>query len=390
MKILIVCHSSIISLNQQLYVEMEKHPGVEILLIVPETWRDEYSKGFLTSKAHPDAHYEALRPPVSFSGHVSLHFYKKIPLDKIKKFQPDLIYMTQEPWSLACLQFRLLAKKLHIPFVFHIHQNIFKNLPPPFAQFEQAAIKDCLIAFGCSQDSLDILKKKGLTRPGYLVPHAVEVSKFYPGAEEERRQQWGVGGGSVVIGYLGRFVPEKGVDRIIEAAAPLIKEGRDVRVLCVGGGDEQPLLEEKARALGISERVHFPGGVKHDDAGFAMRTFDILVLPSRTWPNWKEQFGRVLVEAWACGIPCVGSDSGEIPHLIRATGGGLVFPEDDIPAFTDALRKLVVDPALREKLAKSGQEAALTRYTYPAVAAQIVGLFRSALNLPEPAPDAEQ
>jgi L-malate glycosyltransferase len=389
MKILIVCHSSIIVLNQQLYVEMEKHPGVEIMLFIPETWRDEYSSGSLRSKAHPDARYIAQTPPVFFSGNVSLHFYKKLPLKEINNFKPDLIYMTQEPWSLSCLQFSMLANSKKIPFVFHIHQNIFKNLPFPFSYFEKKAIDGCRVAFGCSQDSLDILKKKGLKKPAYLVPHAVEVSKFFPGREPERRSAWGLGE-SVVIGYLGRFVPEKGLDDLLAAVAPLISEGLDVRVCCVGGGVEKDALETQARALGIAERVHFPGGVPHDQAGEAMRSFDILALPSRTRPNWKEQFGRVLVEAWACGIPTVGSDSGEIPHLIRKTGGGLVFEEGNIPSFTDALRKLVTDPELRKTQGASGQRHALESYTFPAVASQIVGLLRSALGEVEPAPDTEQ
>ena len=63
--------------------------------------------------------------------------------------------------------------------------------------------------------------------------------------------------------------------------------------------------------------------IPSDQVAVEMRKLHALVLPSRTTPRWKEQFGRVLIEAMACGVPPVGSDSGEIPHVID--DAGLVF-----------------------------------------------------------------
>ena len=75
-----------------------------------------------------------------------------------------------------------------------------------------------------------------------------------------------------------------------------------------------------------------------DADGYAQ--LDVLVLPSRTTPTWKEQFGRVIVEALWCGVPVVGSDSGEIPWLIGLTGGGLMFPEGDHAALAGGSTRL--------------------------------------------------
>jgi len=104
---------------------------------------------------------------------------------------------------------------------------------------------------------------------------------------------------------------------------------------------------------------------------------DALVLPSLTRPNWKEQFGRVLVEAMACGVPVVGSDSGEIPNVIGEAG--MIFAEGDVWALRARLSRLMADPALREELARKGRERVLAHYTQAQVAAETYQVYRELL-----------
>ena len=99
----------------------------------------------------------------------------------------------------------------------------------------------------------------------------------------------------------------------------------------------------------------FTGYIPHDEAARYLASFDVLVLPSETQPNWKEQFGRVVIEAMACGTPVVGSDSGAIPRLIESTGGGLIFHEGVPQHLADQLRLCVGDTSLVERLGKLGQ-----------------------------------
>ena len=87
----------------------------------------------------------------------------------------------------------------------------------------------------------------------------------------------------------------------------------------------------------------------------AAERLDCLALPSLTRPNWKEQFGRVLVEAMACQVPVVGSDSGEIPNLVG--DAGLIVPEGDAAALAAALRRLRDDAVLRASLGWPGGRA---------------------------------
>ena len=82
----------------------------------------------------------------------------------------------------------------------------------------------------------------------------------------------------------------------------------------------------------------------------------MLVVPSETQPNWKEQFGRVITEAMASGTPVVGSSSGEIPNLVQKADGGLIFPEKNAGEFATCLRALMTQEELRERYAENGRK----------------------------------
>jgi glycosyltransferase involved in cell wall biosynthesis len=104
------------------------------------------------------------------------------------------------------------------------------------------------------------------------------------------------------------------------------------------------------------------------------RGLDLLVLPSRTRPNWKEQFGRVLIEAMATGVPVVGSDSGEIPHVIG--DAGIIFPEDDVVTLRETIEKIMGDEELRRRLAQAGRERVLERYTQAQIALETYQVYQ--------------
>ncbi len=168
---------------------------------------------------------------------------------------------------------------------------------------------------------------------------------------------------------MGRLVPEKGLTDLLHAAA-LLKDSDlpSFQVLLVAAGPQEEELRTLAGHLDIADSVVFAGRVPHHQAGNAMQCMDIFVLPSLTRPNWKEQFGRVIVEALACHVPVIGSDSGQIPFLIRDTEGGLVFPEGNSKALAECLHTLLASANQRMQAALCGGEAVRRRYTYDAVA----------------------
>ena len=177
------------------------------------------------------------------------------------------------------------------------------------------------------------------------------------------------------MGYIGRIVPEKGIGILLRAAAQL--DG-DWRLRLVGGGSARGETESLARSLGISEKVAFIGQLPSTDLPDQYRKLDALVLPSLTRPNWKEQFGRVLVEAMAGGVPVIGSDSGAIPGVIG--DAGLIVPEGDVEALAAALRDLREMPALRSELIERGRARFLAHFTHERIAEATVDVYKVLLD----------
>jgi glycosyltransferase involved in cell wall biosynthesis len=141
------------------------------------------------------------------------------------------------------------------------------------------------------------------------------------------------------------------------------------RLVLVGSGPMQPALQSLSERLGVGERVQFISAKPLAELPALMNALDVLVLPSRTTPSWKEQFGRVIIEAQACGVPVIGSASGAIPEVIG--DAGLVVAERDPAALAAALNRLAGDPQLARDLAGRGRGRVEERFTWARVAAQM-------------------
>jgi glycosyltransferase involved in cell wall biosynthesis len=115
--------------------------------------------------------------------------------------------------------------------------------------------------------------------------------------------------------------------------------------------------------------------VPSTEIGSLIAGFDLLVLPSRSTPAWKEQFGRVLVEAMLCEVAVVGSSSAEIPNVIG--DAGVVFPEGDTGALSAALSRLAADPAERRRLGVAGRQRALRLFTQRRIADATYDVYRA-------------
>jgi glycosyltransferase involved in cell wall biosynthesis len=215
-----------------------------------------------------------------------------------------------------------------------------------------------------------VLRAKGYSGHARVIPQfGVDPEVFKPAASAAGLTE------PYLVGYSGRLVREKGVDLLLEAMARL--EG--AWKLCImGDGPERGNLVALAGRLGIADRVTFRGLIAPSQMPEMYPSLHSLVLPSRTMPNWKEQFGRVLIEAMACGVPVVGSDSGEIPHVIG--DAGLVFPEGDADALQSTLALLQGDGALRQKLARRGRSRVLERYTQVQVARATHEVYLETIN----------
>jgi glycosyltransferase involved in cell wall biosynthesis len=134
---------------------------------------------------------------------------------------------------------------------------------------------------------------------------------------------------------------------------------------------KQQLLTH-ATELGVGDRLELVGWT--NDVPAELRQLDVLALPSHTTRGWKEQFGRVLIEAMSCGVPVIGSSSGEIPNVIG--DAGLIYPEGDVQALAATIQRLAEQPTLYADLARRGRARVLERYTQAALARQYYEVYR--------------
>ena len=289
--------------------------------------------------------------------------------------------MNHEPYAVATAQvFLANHRTIRKPIGFYSCQNIRKKYPPPFHWTEKMVLRQSRFFFPISREVEDVVRGKGYAGESAILPLGIDPDTYHPRDDAlQVRQEIGAAQDEILIGYVGRIVPEKGLMTLLSA----LEQIRDLpwRLLMVGAGPMEVDFDERARSLNLADRIRRIGFVSHDAAPRYLSACDILTLPSETQPNWKEQFGRVIIEAMACGVPVVGSDSGEIPILIRETGGGLIFRERDPNELRDRLATLIRDPQLRLQLAAHGRDAVRQRYELPVLASRFAATIIQSLDV---------
>ena len=335
-------------------------PGVELTVVVPPSWREIRAGEQVLERRHT-AGYELIVAPIRFNGHHHTHFYPTLGRI-VRRVRPEIFHVDEEPFNLATAQAFWAASRVGARTLFVTWATVFRNYPPPFSLFERYTHRRAAAAIAGNQDALDILRRRGYGGPTEIVPLAIDPA-LYPPREGGR-------GDTFTIGFLGRLVREKGGHLLLDAAARLRGAWR---VLFLGDGVEAANLRAQAERLGIADRVEFVPAVPSTEVPRWLHRLDALAVPSLTMPNWKEQFGRVIIEAMAAAVPVVGSDSGEIPRVIGEAG--LIAAEGDAEALAAALQGLLDDEPRRLRLAAAGRERVLANYTWARVAQQYHGLY---------------
>ena len=376
MKVLLISHTcQSRTEGQPKAVCLHRLPGLELRVLVPDRWR----------------HYGAWRKPDPVDpsqfrlevGHASLpwlpgaqfyaHWYPGLA-KLLREFRPDIIDLWEEPWGLvsahACwLRDRLLP---HARVISETEQNVNKRLPPPFETFRRYVYRRADFVVCRNAEAQEVVRAKGYAGLMQVVPNAVDAELFRPmdRADCRRRLPPALGRFDFLAGYVGRLVEEKGLLDLVEAlefCPPTLG------LLLVGAGPLRARLEQRARELGREGQIVFEPARPLDELPDLMNALDVLVLPSRTAPGWKEQFGRVIIEAYACGVPVVGSDSGAIPEVVGA--GGVIFPEGNVHALAETLVALRSDPARCARLGQAGHVLVNERYTWQHVAETMMSVY---------------
>ena len=351
----VVSHSCVRVTNQSVYEEIARNRTVALL--VPDRWRDEYAPDGFKPVFAPGLAQTARSLRIALPGRPQRHFYVANPIATLKHLAPSHLLIEQEPYSLSALEWGVSAARLGVPFSLRVAENMERTLPPPVKAWTRYLLKRAQWVMGCGEGTRELMARWGAGSRSVVVPLSVPAWSE-PNAPLE-------GHAIFTVGYAGRLTKPKGVYDLVQAMEMM---QHPARVIFIGDGAERTPLAATPGVTVQPER-------QDEKIREAYRQLDVLVVPSRTTPTWKEQFGRVIVEALWSGVPVVGSDSGEIPNLIETTGGGRIFPEGDVARLADILDELARDPAQRATLAQAGQRAAMERYSPRAVAQTIETLL---------------
>jgi len=360
LKVLFTWHAAVVPGNRAYAKSLAAGGDLDVTLLIPERWDESTS---LVEAGQPQGDgYRVIVGPVK-NPYKGLSFYYPRAAEYLREVAPDAILLYEEPYSYAAWHFLYHARKLRpgIKFIFYTWQNLVCRYSFLRRQIERYVFRHSHLAIAGSKDVEDVLRTRGFAKPLRIVPLALDPGDFPAFEPAGLRQQLGLDG--FAVGYVGRLTREKGLEDLIDALAML--KDRPVRALFVGGGPDEAALKARAEQAGIAGRILWLKGVPNQEMYKYYRVMDALVLPSRTMPWWKEQFGRVLIEAMISGTPVVGSSSGEIPRVVG--DAGLVFPEGDAAALCGCLMRLLDEPDLGRRLAAAGKARVLANYTWERV-----------------------
>src|SRR3989344_703234 len=357
MKLLIIYHGGLMSCAKSIFREYAAQ-GVDLTVIVPSKIAagSMYSSSGYSSYSKNDNEKTyrffpvKLRKPDSYGE--GFKFFQLF--FAIKKINPDLIHVFDEYSSFYLFQtmlcrYLLFGKK--IPVLSYTFQNIAFKTPPLIFKislrfFKRIAYrvlyffiffynKKALNGVTTSNfEAISNIKNSGFLGPQKRIFFGIDFNIFFQKDKNLCREKLSISKNIKLVGYFGKLVQEKGVAELVVATSKI----KDCHVMFVGDGDFKEELKKMTGSLNITERVYFYDSVKNQELVDYYNCLDVFVLASKTTTDWKEQYGRVLVEAMACHIPVVGSSSGAIPEVLEGYPKSLIFQEGDANELAEKIK----------------------------------------------------
>jgi len=365
MKILSISHSCVVSEYQKRMEEVSKCPDVELTLLVPKYWC-QFNKRVNLEK-DKDGYYQILSvQPITWGFRKNTfrnvtHVYlgvKKI----VERLGPDIIELWEEPFSAVSAHTIFWGKRVtpSVKIIFFSAHNIRKNYPFPFSTFEKYTYRSADYAFLMSDEVASVLRSKGYNKGFRVLPLGVDPDIFCKKDVSLLKKRLALK--DFVIGFMGKIDRQKGILDLIEAVSGVRET---IQLLIIGNGELKGEIEHRLRLLGLQQKTILMDAVPHSQVPDYLNCMDLLVCPSITLPNVKEQFGRVIIEGMACEVPVIGSGSGDIPATIGKAG--LIFKEKDVNDLKEKIRGVVKDRNLRAMLAKDGRKRVAKHFTWKVI-----------------------
>ena len=367
MKVLYVSKASVVVAHRDKLRWLAKR--VELEVVVPNRWNG--SEDLLEVE---DVNLTPL--PVFWPGHNHFHLYRGLG-SVMDRLMPDVVHLDEEPYSAVTFQGGRAARRRGIPFVFFAYQNIPKRYPPPFHGMRRWVFDHAAAGIAATDRAAEVLVQYGFRKLLRVIPQmGVDPAMFRAdaGLRADTRESFSCPSDVPVVAFIGRLVPEKGIDLLLGAVA-MIPE-----LFCViaGSGPEESTLRALAAHLDIGSRVRFTGQIPSMEIPAVLSGVDVLCLPSRTTRRWAEQFGRVLVEAMSAEVPVLVTDCGEMPGVVGDCGK--VVPMNDVQALSTALEQLVSDRAYRVELGRCGRARVMHEFSQHRVVEDTLALYEDVLE----------
>lgn len=287
----------------------------------------------------------------------------------VRHFKPDLLHVH---WRVTSSFAQITKLMLRIPFVSTLHllgigEGAMHRLFSYWGERSIAISSECRdyleASFHIPSDHIDLVFN-GADSSHFRVPSS--------GERNDARATYGISNSDCVISLTGRLEEVKGHALLLQAVAPLVKQGIPLSLLFAGEGSQKAQLTALVDELELAEHVHFLG---HADARQVLWASDISVLPS-----FKEGFPLSTVESMLCGVATIRSNTSGASDVITDGQTGFIVPVGDVEALRQCVSSLVNDPALRERMSQSARLRALELFTSDHMTAQTIETYQRALD----------
>jgi glycosyltransferase involved in cell wall biosynthesis len=374
-KLVSIAHSYAVAVNRRLAHEMvvAGEGRWEVTAVAPSYFHGSGDLRPVTFEPLPDEPYRMEIVPARWTRFVHIFHYTQ-RLKQILAEPWDMIHAWEEPYILAGHQIARWARP-GVPLIYRTAQSLNKKYPVPFnwmERYNMARAAGWICSGTLVAESLGA-REMYQKRSSRLIPLGVDLSFYRADSAAAERTFTELGwerNGPPIIGYLGRFVTAKGIRFLTEVLDEL---NLPWRALFIGAGPMEVYLRRWAARYG--DHVRICTSVRHNDVPRHFGVMSVMAAPSQTTRRWREQFGRMLIESFGCGVPVIGSDSGEIPYVIG--DAGIVCGEKDHHAWVRELRSLLNSPARSAELAQRGLDRVHRLYTWPVVARNYISFFNA-------------
>ncbi len=343
--------------------------GCAISVAVPERWQPARGGTPLAASWGDDAGVRVV--PIAIRGEAApgrdAAWNRRALRRLLTDFRPDVVQIEEEPWTPVAATVSALSARLKLPAVLFTWESVSRPRPLFASLRRRRTLQRVSALIGGNKIAASVVARQRPELPLSVIPQLGMTPPLDPPRIEHE---------GLAIGFVGRLVPERGLDVLFRACVKLL--GR-WSLAVVGSGPAQEELEALAERLGIAARVTWMGALPTVEVSRLWPNLDCLVVPSRTTAGWVETFSPPLIAAMGHGVTVIGSDSGALPELIDTAG--LVVPEDDVPSLTAALQHLSDSPRERLRLGREGRQRVMIQYVDDAVARRTLEFWETVVGM---------